>query len=117
MTRYRDGLGSVGWLVDHCGPLLSFDLSERQRRQNDVSIQDMLELSTPTLSTKSFECKVEKRSIPMDNLRFMGAHDAAHATVEEGASKEASVILAVHQHVTKQKVSVSVLSWSRSRDN
>ena len=48
MTRNRDGLGSVGWLVDHCGSLLSFDLSERRRRQTDVSIQDMLELNKPT---------------------------------------------------------------------
>ena len=39
----------------------------------------------------------------------MGAHDAAHATVEEGSSNEAHVILAVHQHVTEQKsVSISL---------
>ena len=31
--------------VDHCCPQLSFDLSERRRRQNDATIQDMFNLN------------------------------------------------------------------------
>ena len=45
MTRDRGGLGSVGWLVDHCCPQLSFDFSERRRRQIDATFQDMLKLN------------------------------------------------------------------------
>ena len=41
MTRYRGGLGSVRWLVDHCCPQLSSDPSQRRRRQNDATIQEL----------------------------------------------------------------------------
>ena len=37
VTPYRGGFGSVGCLVDHCCPLLSFDLSGRCRRQDDCN--------------------------------------------------------------------------------
>ena len=82
MTRYRGGFGSIGWLSDHCCPQLSFDLSERRRRQEDATIQDMLKLSTMIQSAKSIACKLKIRSVLVDHLRFMGVHDAAHATVE-----------------------------------
>ena len=42
MTRYRGGIGSVGWLVDRCCPQLSVDFSEWRGRQNDATIEDML---------------------------------------------------------------------------
>ena len=91
MTRYRGGLGSIGWLVDHCSPLLSFDLSERHRRQKDYDLLN------------SIDCKLKIRSSPGNHLGFMGVHDAAHANVEGGASQQAHVILAVHKNVTATK--------------
>ena len=60
--------------------------------------------------------KLKIRSIPINHLRFMEVHDAAHATnVEGGASQEAHVILAVHKCVTEHKVPVSILSWSSKK--
>ena len=100
MTRYRGGLGSIGWLVDHCSPLLSFDLSERHRRQKDATIQDMLKLIK---NDTMIDCKLKIRSSPGNHLGFMGVHDAAHANVEGGASQQAHVILAVHKNVTATK--------------
>ena len=100
VARYRGGLGSIGWLVDYCCTQLCFDLSERRRRQNGASIQDML---------RKF------RSIPINHVRFMGAHDAGHANVEGGSSQQAHVILAVRNNVTEQSVPVPILSWSSKK--
>ena len=99
MTRYRGGLGNIGWLADHCCPPLSFDHSERRRRQNDATTQDMLKLNKMIRSTKSIECKLKIPSISRNHLRFMRVHGAAHATVEGGASQQAHVILAVHTNM------------------
>ena len=79
MRRYRGGLESIGWLVDHCCPQLSFDLPERRRRQKDATIQDMLKLSHFLRTAKSSECKLKIRSIPTNHLRFIEVHDAAYA--------------------------------------
>ena len=50
------------------------------------------------------------RSIPRNHLRFVGVHNAAHANVEGGTSRQAHEILAV-----RKKVPVSVLSWSSKK--
>ena len=57
MTCCRADLGSTGWLVDHWCPQLSFGASERRRRQNDATIQDILKLNRMERSAKSAECK------------------------------------------------------------
>ena len=44
MTRYRGGLGRIGWLLDLCCPQLSLHSPERHRRQNDATIQDILNI-------------------------------------------------------------------------
>ena len=44
MTRYRGGLGRIGWLLDLCCPQLSLHSPERHRRQNDATIQDILKI-------------------------------------------------------------------------
>ena len=62
MTLYLGGLGSVGWLVDHYCPQLSFDLSERRRRQIDATFLDLLKLNTRSRSAKWIECKLTRRS-------------------------------------------------------
>ena len=98
MTRYRGGLGSIGWLVDNCCPQLSFDLSERRRLQEDATIQDMLKLSTMIRSAKSIEFKLKIRSVLVHHLRFMGVHDAARGTVEGGSSQQVHLILIVHKN-------------------
>ena len=85
-----------GWLII-AGPQLSFDLSERRRRQNDATIQNMLKLSTMIRAAKSIECNLKIRSNPKKHLRFKDVHDAAHAKVEGGASRQAHVILAIHK--------------------
>ena len=66
-------------MADHCCPQLSFDLSERRRRQNDATIQDTLKLNKTIPSAKSTECKLKIRSLPTNHLMVMGVHDAAHA--------------------------------------
>ena len=58
MTRYRGGFGSFGWLVDKyllCCAQLSFDLSDKRKRENDATIQDMLKLKKMVRSAKSIE--------------------------------------------------------------
>ena len=74
MTRDRGGLGSVGWLVDHCCPQLSFDLSEKRRRQIDATIQDMLKLNKMLRSAKSNGCKSKILHFPMNHVRSMEEH-------------------------------------------
>ena len=116
MTRFRGGLGSIGWLVDRCCRQLSFHFSERRRRHSDATIQDMLKLNQMIQSATSMECKMKLRSFPIHHLRFMGVHDAAHPNVEGWASQQAHVILAVHKRVTEyKKVPLSILSWSSKK--
>ena len=40
-------------------------------------------------TAKVIESKIKIRSIPVEHLRFMGVHDAAHANLEGGASQQA----------------------------
>ena len=62
-------------------------------------------------AAKVIESKIKIRSIPVEHLRFMGVHDAAHANLEGGASQQGHLILAVHASITNCRVPVSVLSW------
>ena len=43
MTRHRGGVGSIGWLVDHCCQQFSFDPSQRRSRQNGATIHALIE--------------------------------------------------------------------------
>ena len=47
-------------------------------------------------TAKVIESKIKIRSIPVEHLRFMGVHDAAHANIEGGASQQGHLILVVH---------------------
>ena len=66
-------------------------------------------------TAKVIESKIKIRSIPVEPLRFMGAHDAAHANLEGGASQHCHLILAVHASITICRVRVSVLSWQSKK--
>ena len=46
------------------------------------------------------ESKIKIRSIPVEHLRFMGVHDAAHANLEGGASQQGHLILAGYASIT-----------------
>ena len=94
MTRYSGGVGSVGWLVDHRCPQLSLDLSERRKRQEYATLQDMLQLNKMIRSVKPIECKLKIRSVPTKQMRLWGVHDAANANVDGLGSQQAHVILA-----------------------
>ena len=60
---------------------------------------------------KVIESKIKIRSIPVEHLRFMVVHDAAHANFEGGASLQDYLILAVFfLSITNCSVFVSVLS-------
>ena len=61
-------------------------------------------------TAKVIESKIKIRSIPVEHLRFMGVHDAAHANLEAVASQQGHLILAVHASITNCRVPVSVLS-------
>ena len=43
-------------------------------------------------TAKEIESKTKIRSIPVEHLRFMGVHDAAHANLEGGASQQGHLI-------------------------
>ena len=64
---------------------------------------------------KVIEAKIKVRSIPVEHLRFMGVHDAAHANFEAGASQQGHPTLAVHASITDSRVPVSVLSWQSKK--
>ena len=110
-TRFRGGVGSLGWFVDHCCPQLSFQLAELRRKQSSPTVQDLLRLNKVIRTAKVVESKIKIRSIPVEHLRFMGVHDAAHANLEGGSSQKDHLILAVHASITNCRVLVSVLSW------
>ena len=84
-TQFRGGVGSLGWFVDHCCPQLSFQLAELRRKQASPTVQDLLKLNKVIRAAKVIESKIKIRSIPVEHLRFMGVHDAAHANLEGGA--------------------------------
>ena len=59
-------------------------------------------------TAKVIESKIKIRNIPVEHLRFMGVHDAAHANLGH-------LILAVHASITDCRVPVSVLSWQSKK--
>ena len=85
-TRFRGVVWSLGWSVDHCCPQLSFQLAELRRKQASPTVQYLLKLNKVISGAKVIESKIKIRSIPVEQLRFMGIHDAAHANLEGGAS-------------------------------
>ena len=95
-TQFRGSVGSLVWFVDHCCPQLSFQLAELRRKQASPTVQDLLKLNKVIRAAKVIESKIKIRSIPVGHLRFMGVHDAAQANLEEGASQQSHLILAVH---------------------
>ena len=114
-TQFRGGVGSLGWFVDHCCPQLSFQLAELRRAQASPTVQDLLKLNKVIRAAKVIESKIKIRSTPVEHLRFMGVHDAAHAKLEGGASQQGHLILAIHASITNCRVLVSVLSWQSKR--
>ena len=66
-------------------------------------------------TAKVIESKIKIRSIPVEHLRFMGVHDAAHANLEGSSSQQGHLILAVHASITNCRVPVSVLSWQSKK--
>ena len=66
-------------------------------------------------AAKVIENKINISSIPVEHLRFMGVHDAAHANLEVGASQQGHLIRAVHANITNCRVPVSVLSWQSKK--
>ena len=114
-TQFRGGVGILGWLVDYCCPQLSFQLAELRRKQSSPTVQDLLRLNKVIRTAKMIEAKIKVRSIPVEHLRFMGFHDAAHANLEAGASQQGHLILAVHASITDCRVPVSVLSWQSKK--
>ena len=113
--QFRGGVGSLGWFVDHCCPQLSFQLAELRRKQASPTVQDLLKLNKVIRTTKVIERKIKIRSIPVEHLRFMGVHDAAHANLEGGASQQGHLILAVHASITNCRVPVTVLRWQSKK--
>ena len=105
-TQFRGGLGSLGWCLNHCCPQLSFQLAELRRKLSSPTVQDLLRLNKVIRTAKVIESKIKIRSIPVEHLRFMGVHDAAHANIEGGASQQGHLILAVHASITKCRVPV-----------
>ena len=79
--QLRGGVGSLGWFVDHCCPQISFQLAELRRKQSSPTVQDLLRLNNVIRTAKEIESKIKIRSIPVEHLRFMGVHDAAHANL------------------------------------
>ena len=114
-TQFRGGVGSLGWFVDQCCPLLSFQLAELRRKQSSPTVQDMLKLNKVIRTAKAIESKFKIRSIPVEHLHFMGVHDAAHANLEGGASQQGHLIFAVHASIANCRVLVSALSWQSKK--
>ena len=114
-AQVRGGVGSLGWFVDHCSPQLSFQLAELRQKPSSPTVQDLLKLNKVIRTAKVIESKIKIRSIPVEHLRFMGVHDAAHANLEGGSSQQGHLILAVHASITNCRVPVSVLSWQSKK--
>ena len=114
-TLFRGGDGSLGWFADHCCPQLSFQLAELRRKQSSPTVQDLWRLNKVIRTATVIESKINIRSIPVEHLRFMGVHDAAHANLEGGASQQGQLILAVHASITNCRALVSVLSWQSKK--
>ena len=115
-TQFRGGVGSLGWSVDHCCPQLSFQLAELRRKQASPTVQDLLKLNKVIRAAKVIESKIKIRSVPVEHLRFMGVHDAAHANLEGGASQQGHLILAVHASITNCRVSCVCAELAEQED-
>ena len=85
-------------------------VQELRRKQSSPTVQDLLRLNKVIRTAKVVESKIKIRSIPVEHLRFMGVHDAAHANLEGGASQQGHLIFAVHASITHCRVLMSVLS-------
>ena len=85
LVAHRFGLGSIGWLIGHCCRQFSFAFSERRRRENDATIQDMLKLMHNDVSAEQLEHQLTIRSIPIN-------HDAQHANIVGVADRANSAI-------------------------
>ena len=114
-TQFRGSVGSLGWLVDHCCPQLSFQLAELRGKQSSPTVPDLLRLNKVVRTAKVIQSKIKIRSIPVEHLRFMGVHDAAHANLEGGTSQQGHLIFAVHASITNCRAPVSVLSWQSKK--
>ena len=114
-SQFR-GVGSLGWFVDHCCPQFSFQLAELRRKQASPTVQDVLKLNKVIRTAKVIESKIKISSIPVEHLRFMGVHDAAHANLEGGASQQGHLILAVHASITNYRVLVSELAEQEDQE-
>ena len=114
-TQFRGGVVSLGWFVDHCCPQLSSQLAELRRKHSSPTVQVLLRLNKVIRTAKVIESKIKIRSIPVEQLRFMGVHDAARANLEAGASQQGHLILAVHASITDCRVLVSVLIWQSKK--
>ena len=69
-TQFRGSVGSLGWLVDHCCPQLSFQLAEMRRKRSSPTVQDLLRLNKVIRTAKEIESKIKIGSIPVEHLRF-----------------------------------------------
>ena len=112
-TQFRGGVGSLGWFVDHFCPQLSSQLAELRRKQSSPTVQDLLRLNK-VIRTARVRSRSEE-VFPVEHLRFMGVHDAAHANHEGCASQQVHLIFAVHASITNCRVLVSVLSWQSKK--
>jgi len=115
MTKYRGGLGSIGWLVDHCCPIVAYELSVLRRKGSEATVMDMLKLNKLIRKVQVMPCEIRIRPIPLNDTIFVGVSDAAHANNDNGFSQEGHVILAAHRNITKDKVPVSIMSWTSRR--
>ena len=97
--------------MDHCCLQLSFQLAELRRKQASPTVQDLLKLNKVIRAAKVIESKIKIRSIPVEHLRFMSVHDAAHANLEGGASQQGHLILAVHAQASRI-VAFLCLCWA-----
>ena len=86
-----------------------------RRKQASPTVQDLLKLNKVIRAAKVIESKIKIRSIPVEHLRFMGVHDAAHANLEGGASQQGHLILAILASITNCRVPVSVLRWQSKK--
>ena len=81
-TQFRGGVGSLGWFVDHCCPQLSFAAGRTASKTSVTDSSRFAETQQSDPHSEVIESKIKIRSIPVEHLRFMGVHDAAHANLE-----------------------------------
>ena len=92
-----------------------FSLQNCAENNHHRQFKILLGLNKVIRTAKAIESKIKIRSIPVEHLRFMGIHDAAHANLEGGASQQGHLFLAVHASITNCRVLVSVLTWQSKK--